>query len=195
MSDKGENMRKKKFLSALLAVGIAFTLTGCGNKSSDSSVKEESSTAYTTAELAEKITLCGKQLKSPLTFADFGEGFTLDSYAQESIRGAMIGLFYNGEFVCALDYYCTPDEIDENQKIAGIYFTSNDFNKDKIAINGFTANDNFEVLEEKLGAPTASNQTVYTYDTSDNGRLEVIDLPDGSIHSIVFTMEIFENKK
>lgn len=188
-------MKKKRFLSALLSVCIVFTLTGCGNKSSDSSVKEEISTAYTTAELAEKITLCEKQLKSPLTFSDFGEGFTLDSYAQESSTGARINLFYNGELVCALDYYCTPDEIDENQKIAGIYFTSNDFNKDKISINGFTANDNFKVLEEKLGTPTASNQTVYTYDTSDNGRLEVIDYPDGSIHSIVFIMEILENKK
>lgn len=186
-------MRKNRFLSAFLAAGIAFTLTGCGSKSSDSSAKEESSSAYTTAELAEKISICGKQLKSPLTFADFGEGFTLDSYAQDSATGAMIDLFYNGELVCALDYHCSPDEIDENQKIAGIYFTANDFNKEKISLNGFTANDKIEVLEEKLGAPTASNKTVYTYDTSDNGKLEVIDMPDGSIQSIVFIMEPQKN--
>lgn len=185
-------MRKNRILSALLAAGIAFTLTGCGSKSPDSSAKEESSAAYTTAELAEKISICGKQLKSPLTFADFGEGFTLDSYAQDSATGAMIDLFYNGELVCALDYHCSPDEIDDNQKIAGIYFTTNDFNKEKISLNGFTANDKIEVLEEKLGAPTASNKTVYTYDTSDNGKLEVIDMPDGSIHSIVFIMEPHE---
>ena len=94
-------MRKNKIISIALAMGLAVTFTSCGSKDSSSSVSDSASSSYTTEELAGKISLCGKQLKYPLTLADLGEGFTFDSYKQQSSNGTMVNLLYDNN-LCVL---------------------------------------------------------------------------------------------
>ena len=187
-------MRNNKIISIALAMGLAVTFTSCGSKDSSSSVSDSASSSYTTEELAGKISLCGKQLKYPLTLADLGDGFTFDSYKQQSSNGTMVNLLYDNQLVCALEYYCGQEEVNENTPIDNIQFTANDFNRDKISIDGFTANDTPEVLEEKLGAPTSTKKGIRTYDTSNNGKLEVVDI-GGKIFSVAFFMKLPENNK
>jgi len=185
-------MKTKSIFSAVLALGLAITFTGCGSKSSSSSSSEA---RFTTAELTEKISICGKQLKYPFTAADLGDDFYLDSYAQESSNGAMIDIFNKDGVICAFEYYCTPDKVDKEQPVKAILYTPNDFNKDAISIDGFTANDNVSVLKEKLGEPEISVNQSLTYTTKDNGKLEILATGSGEVSSIYFIMEAPEEKK
>jgi len=202
-------MRTLSLTAAVLAAGLAFTFTGCGSKDSEES-SETVTAKYTTAELAEKITVCGHQLNSPMTFADLGDDFFLDSYVQESSTSAIINIFDQNGIVCALEYHYTPDDMSKEQpddttvrftpsdfegrQIDSILFTPNDFNRDAVSIDGFTANDGMDVLEEKLGEPTSKPNGLYVYDTTDGGRLEVLEAA-GKIFSINFYLSDPENSE
>ncbi|NLT10251.1 MAG: hypothetical protein GXY08_12240 [Ruminococcus sp.] len=190
-------MKPNKIISAALILGITFTFTGCGSSDSSSASSSEASSSeakpagFTTAELASKISIDGHQLKTPMTFADLGDDFTLDSYVQEGDPISMINIFNNDGIVCALGYYCSPEEVNENRNIDCIIYTANDFNRGVISIDGFTANDNVEKLEEKLGKPERDG--IYFYEATDGGKLEVIDVL-GKVSSINFFFEQPEKK-
>ena len=185
-------MKTKSIFSAVLALGLAMTFTGCGSKSSSSSSSEA---RFTTAELTEKISIFGKQLKYPFTAADLGDEFHLDSYAQQGSDCAMIDVFNNDGIVCTFEYKCSAEEVDKDKPVSGILFTPNDFNKDAISIDGFTAYDNVSVLKEKLGEPEISVNQSLTYTTKDNGKLEILATGSGEVSSIYFIMEAPEEKK
>ncbi len=189
-------MKSNIIISAALALGIAFTFTGCGSSDSSSSTvssdtASSGAASFTTAELAGKISIDGVQLKTPMTFADFGEGFTLDSYVQSGDTGSMINIFNKDGIVCTLGYNCDQEEVNENRNIDYILFTPNDFNRGAVSIDGFTANDDPKLLEEKLGKP--ETEGIYFYDTTDGGRLEVIDAA-GKVLSINIFFNMPEKK-
>lgn len=189
-------MRSNMIISAALALGMAFTFTGCGSSDSSSSTASSDTASsgaasFTTAELAGKISIAGVQLKTPMTFADFGEGFTLDSYVQSGDDGSMIDIFNKDGIVCTLGYNCGKEEVNENRNIDYILFTPNDFNRGVVSIDGFTANDDVEKLEEKLGKPEKDG--IYFYEATDGGKLEVIDIM-GKVSSINFFFEAPEKK-
>ena len=178
-------MKKNKLVSIALAMGLALTPAGCGSKSSSSSYEPH----FTTAELTEKISICGKQLKYPFTAADLGDEFHLDSYAQQSSDCAMIDIFNKDGIVCTFQYKCAAEEVDKDKPVSGILFTPNDFNKDAVSIDGFTVNDNISVLKEKLGEPEPNDSGLVVYPTKDNGRLEVLAHSSGTVSSINFIMD------
>ena len=176
-------MKAKRIMSTVLAAGLLMAFTGCGSKDSGSSSYES---GFTTAELAERISIDGVRLKAPMTFADFGEGFKLDSYIQEGEGSSAVDIFNKDGVVCALEYYLLkPDEVNENTPISSIRFMPTDFNREVVSIDGFTANDSPEVIEEKLGKPTESQEYLRCYDTSDGGRLEIVDIA-GKVFAINF---------
>lgn len=180
-------MKTRSIISAVLALGLAVTSTGCGSNSSSSSASYEP--RFTTAELTEKISICGKQLKYPFTAADLGDEFFLDSYAQQGSDYAMIDIFNKDGVVCTFEYTCTPEEVDKDKNVSAILYTPNDFNKDAVSIDGFTVNDNISVLKEKLGEPEPNDTSLVVYPTKDNGRLEVLAHSSGKVSSINFIME------
>ncbi|MBR1822637.1 MAG: hypothetical protein IJ779_00230 [Ruminococcus sp.] len=184
-------MKANKFISAALALGMALTFTGCGSSDSSSSTASSDTASsgaasFTTAELAGKISIDGVKLKTPMTFADFGEGFTLDSYVQSGDDGSVIDIFNKDGIVCTLGYNCDKEEVNENRNIDYILFTPNDFNRGVVSIDGFTANDDVKLLEEKLGEPETDG--IYFYETTDGGKLEVIEAA-GKVISINFFYE------
>lgn len=186
-----------RFVSAVLALSIAASFTGCGNtqNSSDtasssvsSSQNEQSNAEMTVDELLGMITFCGKPLKYPLTVSSLGEGFSLDTLIEESQDGAMVHLCYNNSPVCILSYDCAPGEVNNDTPISMLNFVPDDPQRSLLSVNGFTAEDKLSDAETKIGKGEMPNDNTIIYNTKEGCYLEILEIA-GDIYSISLVMK------
>ena len=136
--------------------------------------------------------LCGKQLAYPFTIEYLGEGFTFDeSTIKPESMGISVDMLYNGEKLCSLCYDCTKEELSPSQPIGRILFFPEDKNKDKLSINGLTANDSMNKIKDALGEPTRGEGT---YVTNDYGTLIVTSDMNDKVFGITFNLKQDEHQ-
>ena len=188
-------MRALSLTAAVLAAGLAFTFTGCGNNDSGgnnssgavpAAIETTDVSSMTDAEFLSCIALCGTPIPYPLTLDGLGEDFSFDTASVRDYGDAItVRLLKGEEYVCLLQFGCGTEDLCGTSPAEMLLFMPEEENRNKLSVNGITANDKLASLEKALGTPVEKDDSSLTYKTSAGVKLSALSGSDGRISTFV----------
>ena len=188
-------MRALSLTAAVLAAGLAFTFTGCGSKDSGgnsssgavpAAMETTDVSSMTDTEFLSCITLCGTPIPYPLTLDGLGEDFSFDTASVRDYGDAItVRLLKGEEYVCLLQFGCGTEDLSGTSPAEMLLFMPEEENRNKLSVNGITANDKLASLEKALGTPVEKDDSSLTYKTSAGVKMSALSGSDDRISTFV----------
>lgn len=141
------------------------SVTSQTETSAESSTAAEAEKEFNFEDAVRSISICGQEINYPITLADLGDDFTIDTDFNETwFDDFMCTISYKGKHIGVVTYndVDSPGKIDENTYMAGIYIATkyySDFDVPLITVNGIGLGGSRDKVIEEFGESPLGMET------------------------------------